>query len=96
METSPTVEITIGTVFYDDHVARDLIAGTEVSRTSSRVTVALASWDYDELLSDAEFYAQESAAYEDASLISAAKRLTKRLREIDRPAGPNQPPTGEG
>jgi hypothetical protein len=69
--------------FYDDHVSRELPAGTEIHRTARLVTVELSREDYAELRSDAEHYAGGRASgFDDPDLfglVSSARATLRRL-----------------
>jgi hypothetical protein len=91
--TTPTVTVDLPVRFYDDHVGRGLIAGTEVKRLARVVRVDLTAADYDELRSDADHYANGAMddMYADdfasaSALIQSAKATLKRLDAAQRPA----------
>lgn len=54
------ITVTIPTRFYWDHVDRDCSRGTVVKTTKSKITVTLTSEEFDDLLSDAEYYSDAS------------------------------------
>jgi len=51
-----TTTIDLPIRFYDDHVARDLPGGREISRTKRLVRVELTDAERDEMMSDADHY----------------------------------------
>lgn len=72
--------------FYDDHVDRDLPAGTEVHRTRRYVRVKLTGNEYDEVLSDARHYSDYATYGEEYfGLVSSARATVKRLLAAGRP-----------
>lgn len=80
--------------FFDDHRCRDLPENkSAVSRivreTKKKVFVDLDPLGYDELLSDADYYANEmgSAGFDDRGLISSARATAAALRKAGRPDG---------
>ena len=62
-----TSTIDIPLRFYDDHIARDLIAPTVVKRLARtvRIEVKIGSPEWDELLSDATHYATDDSYISD-------------------------------
>lgn len=64
--------------FYDDHVARDLLAPPELNRTGRHVWIDTAHPAMSELLSDARFYADPYGP-DTPGLRAAAKALLKAL-----------------
>ncbi len=79
--------------FYDDHVARDLDAGALIAEHRKQYEVSLDLAAFDELLSDAEYYADPSFYHElrqsmgrDAlNLVTSARHTVTALRKIETP-----------
>lgn len=67
--------------FYWDHVTRELPAGTLIRETARQVIVELTEAEYDEILSDAEFYLDSRYGPQiDPGLRASARATAKRLR----------------
>lgn len=83
--TESTRRVTVTALFYDDHVSRDLDGGVEVKRTKLLVTVDLTDVEWAELLSDADYYAGEAAAFgpDFAGICSSAKITARRMRAAE-------------
>jgi len=91
--TTTTVTLDLPPTFYDDHVSRDLPAGTEIKRTQRYVRVELTREAYDDLLSDARHYSEPDPSWTiryDAHLLAisrSARATVKRLEAIEPPDG---------
>ena len=75
--------------FYDDHVSRELPAGSVVKVLAKKYDVALDAAEYDELLSDARFYVGEGVGVfgaEYVGLIASARATVKALVAAPAPA----------
>jgi len=75
--------------FYDDHVSRELPAGSVVKVLAKKYDVALDAAEYDELLSDARFYVGEGVGVfgaEYVGLIASARATVKALVAAGSPA----------
>ncbi len=77
--------------FYGDHVSRDLPAGWIVRETKKHVFVELTTLDYNELLSDADFYWDQRQAFMDSDpgslgLVTSARATATALRKQGAPA----------
>ena len=89
--TTPTVTVDLPPTFYDDHVSRELPAGTVLHRTKSYVRVELTREEYDEVLSDAQHYADPDPSWtikHDAYLLGisrSAQAAVKRLQAVTPP-----------
>lgn len=85
-----TVTVKIPPAFYDDHVARDLPAGTETHRTKKVVTVDLDAAELAELVSDAKHYADSAADFweDHRGLVISARATLKVLANVTPPAEP--------
>lgn len=81
--TAATVVVKVPPRFYDDHVSRDLPAGTEIKRGRDLVTVELTADELAELRSDATHYADSSNGFEDRGLVQSARATVKRLAGIE-------------
>ena len=74
--------------FYDDHVYRDFWGGQVIALTKQTVTVELDRETYDELLSDAKFYAQMGAGEFDrhySGVVKSAVATVGALTKIGPP-----------
>lgn len=76
------ITVTIPARFYWDHVERDCSRGTVVKSTKSKVTVTFTDEEFDDLLSDAEYYSDASQFSEPwlRGLSSSARATLKVLR----------------
>lgn len=78
--------------FYDDHVYRDLAAGELIRETKLVSVVRLNGVDYDELLADARYYADEmsdpESGYDDTAMIGSARSVVKALVKAGPPIEP--------
>lgn len=85
-EPAPTL-YRLPPVFYDDHVARALPAGELVRRTSRHVFVELDAAAFDELVSDARYYADEmgDAGFDGHGLVTSARATLRALEAAGRP-----------
>jgi hypothetical protein len=85
-----TVTVKIPPAFYDDHVARDLPAGTETHRTKKVVTVDLDADELAELVSDAKHYADSAADFweDHRGLVISARATLKVLANVTPPSAP--------
>lgn len=84
-----SVTLQVPATFYDDHVSRDCLPGSDVTCKANRVTVTLDAAAYDDLLSDAEFYSDASQfeGWDMRSLCASARRTVVALRKVGRPVG---------
>jgi len=75
-------------LFYDDHVARDLPAGTVVKRNPRAVYVVLTAAELKEMKSDANHYAtsMKDAGFDNPGMITSAKATLKALAKGPRKA----------
>jgi hypothetical protein len=76
------MEVKLPPKFYHDHVQRDLPGGTVVKENSRHVWVELNRDDAEELLSDAEHYANPVNGYTSdyPGLAASARATAKKLR----------------
>lgn len=90
-----TVTVKIPPAFYDDHVSRDLPAGTETHRTRKVVTVDLDAAELAELRSDAQHYADSAEEYwqDHRGLVISARATLRALEGIEAPAAEALPVT---
>lgn len=93
--TTSTVTVKLPPRFYDDHRSRDCgSTGRVVRAVKSYTVVELDSVAYDDLLSDAECYAEGYGytAYDGdpfmLAIVRSAVATLKRLRAVERPDGP--------
>ena len=84
---SETVAVVLTRRFYDDHVERDLPAGTVLAQNPRTVRVELDRAAYDELLDDARHYADPESGFgpEFAGLVASARTTVGRLQAVGRP-----------
>ena len=75
--------------FYDDHVYRDLGGGNVIKSTSRTVTVELDRDGFDELLSDASFYAAMGAGEFDRDLQGVVKSAGATVQALTKVGPPN-------
>jgi hypothetical protein len=76
-----SIEVKVPATFYYDHVGRDLPAGKILKEYATKILVKLDEESYDELLSDAEFYADGAGGLgsEFRGLISSAQATVRAL-----------------
>ena len=82
-QNETTVLLTIPKRFYDNHVWRDLPAGTVIKETARKYTVEVTREELDELLSDARYYS-DGAGWsdpQDMRPICASARATVKAIE---------------
>jgi hypothetical protein len=74
--------------FYDDHVDRDLPGGTIIKSTKRHYTIELSDADRDELLSDADYYTDQSAAFDPDlfGVIASARATARAIRNTENAA----------
>lgn len=85
-----TVTVKVPPAFYYDHVTRDLPSGRIVKEAKRYYIIELNQAEYDELLSDATYYAYyiSNAGFDNVvGLIASAKATVKALRNAGRPTG---------
>ena len=84
-----TVDVRIPKRFYEDHVGRDLPAGTIVRELAKHLVVQLDHEAFAELLDDAVFYGepetQRDMGPEYAGLCSSARATAAALLRVDTP-----------
>jgi hypothetical protein len=86
MSTERSIEVTIPSVFYWDHVDRDLPAGEIIkSYANGRLFVRLDEDEFNELLSDAEYYAEGGGGLtsEYRGLMASARATVKALKALE-------------
>lgn len=86
--SGPTVEVSLPHRFYDDHVARECNPGRVVRRNRTSVRVLLDGAAWDDLMSDASYYADDATSSCDPALRglgSSAAATERRLRAVGRP-----------
>lgn len=83
----PTVEVSLPQRFYDDHVSRECNPGRVVRRNKTSVRVLLDGAAWDDLRSDAAYYADDATAAEPElrALASSAAATLRRLDAAGRP-----------
>ena len=76
-----SVEVKVPATFYYDHVSRDLTAGKILKEYATKLLVELNKESYDELLNDAEYYADGGGGLgsEFRGLISSAQATVRAL-----------------
>lgn len=67
--------VRIGRAFYDDHEARDLPTPTAIRENSRSVWIFTTDPAYEELISDARYYASDPGAFDDPRFSRAAQRM---------------------
>lgn len=84
--TNPNDSVTVrlARTFYDDSVSRCLKVGRVVTTNSRTVSVELNFTEYEELLSDAKFYAGDEDDF-DRNLVDSAKRVVAALNKVGTP-----------
>jgi hypothetical protein len=75
--------------FYDDHVYRDFWGGEIVSSTKQSVTVELDREAYDELLSDASFYASMGEGEFERHLSGVVKSAAATVKALTKAGAPD-------
>lgn len=85
-----TITVDLPVRFYEDHVDRDLPAGTLIKQAVKFTRVELDREAYDDLLSDAEYYA-DSEGFDMREglmrgLVASARATIKKLRAVEPPA----------
>jgi len=84
--SAATVSVKLSPRFYDDHVYRDCNGGREIRRTRTYVIAELDREAYEDLRSDALYYATlENGDPYLSGLISSARAALKRLDALALP-----------
>ena len=93
IDTPDVVVVELPSFFYDDHCERQLDSGHVMKRLATRTRVALDRETYDEILSDARYYADGAEGGLDYSeggsfmrgLVASARAVVRRLDAAEPP-----------
>ena len=92
--STPTVTVDLPPSFYDDHVGRDLPAGTELKRTKRYVRVEMDRATYEEMLSDARHYSEPDPSWtikHDAYLLGISRSAQAAVARLEKVGPPEEP-----